>query len=385
MEKLTLIGLLALLCWACQMETSTESGEKRCAIMTSELDIPLDGPSLFNSRFNFGQYQKINGADYYFGYSFQLNQLEWFDLGKKKAIGKLPLNETSGRAQAPSIFSFYVHNLDSIFLLSLTKLQMVNAKGKVLFSKKINQAALGEKSGIDFNRYSVYNTPMNDSPLYFSAVKNQLFFPVKANTSRYSKEKFKAPLCGAYDLEKDQFQLLPVPFPDEYRDRFYPFDKARMTFLEDRILYSFSFSSKVYIYDHKTQTIHNYDAKSRQLPNEAAPLKKSEIRDNKANLRHISLHSDFLGLHYDEEKERYYRLAFAPYEDHLMNGQEGKRGALWLLVYDPEFEVLKENRLEDYSFRGHVVIPSKGMWLFPSNFREEILEATFFNLNCPAS
>lgn len=359
--------------WNCKSDDGTSIDSFYQIDSTKKITIPLNPTSISSTRFLFSQHKVIDKIDYFFGYSWSQNQLEWFDLTNKKEAGKLKLSK-EGPDGVPNLYSFYVHNLDSIFILGTRSIKLLNSKGEVLFSKAINFETKREKKDIDFSKYTIYNTPRNNSPIYYSGKNQMLYLAVKPNVPRFSKEKFNHPLCVSYNLEKDMFHFLPIKLPDKYFNKFFPLDKPCLSFSDKKIIYNFSFSSEIYVYDHSTQSSQVFSAESLLIPNSAPPLSENELYNDIASLRHISINSDFLPVRFSIPKEKYYRLAFAPISETEIRGKEGKKGKLLLSVFNAEFELLDETWLNGHLATGNTFIPSKGLLLFPKTSDENIFK-----------
>lgn len=373
---LSILFLSLTLLTNCQSDqVSSKSSDYK--IDSTKLSIGLQSNSLFNTAFVSSQYVTVDKIDYLVGYDFNQHQLEWFDItnGSALKIQKLPRVGPDG---VPNLYSFYVHNLDSIFILGLRNIKIVDINGRVKRSIPINFSTEREKNDIDFQQYSLYNTPRNNSPIYYSSAQGKLYAAVKPNVSRLSTEKFDHPLCVSYDLENDLFEFLPIKLPKEYHKQFFPKDKPSLSFYDDIIIYNFPFSSKIYIYNFTTGASQIFPSKSQLIPNEVKPMLKSQLDDQTQALMHISTHSEFLPTYYSNTSQQYYRMAFAPLNEDEAKGNEGKRGKVLISVFDKELNLLDEILLEDYLVRGSTYSSIKGYLMFPKDRKENVLQLGLF-------
>ncbi len=357
----------------CQNGGSSSSNSSY-QIDSTKISLALSPNSLYNTRFFFSQSQTIDNTEYLIGYDWGQNQLEWFDLTNQKEV-KIQKLSKDGPDGVPNLYSFYVHNMDSIFVLGMRSIKLIDINGKVKRSVPINFNTQREKNDIDFQQYSLYNTPRNTSPIFYTSSNKKLYLAVKPNVPRFSEEKFGHPLCVSYDLQNDRFEFIPIKLPEVFHNQFFPKDKPNLNFMEDRIIYTFPFSSNIYIYDHLTRSTQIFQGESQLIPNEVAPILKGELGNNQLELFHISTHSEFLPVFYSEHLKRYYRLAFAPLPEHEAKGKEGARGKVLLSVFNQELQLLDELLMDTYLVKGSTFISSRGFLLFPKNADEDILNA----------
>ena len=164
-------GIISLSSCNDKYEKSELSSE--CSIDSTLISVPLDRLSRFSITHHFSQIQEIDGVTYLFGYDRSTNQLEWFNLTQKKEGKQLKLQK-DGPNGFPFIYSFYAYSFDSIYVTSLNRLAIINSEGKVIYAKRINNVSANAE-GINFEEYSIYNTPQNDSPIFYSKIKDKLF------------------------------------------------------------------------------------------------------------------------------------------------------------------------------------------------------------------
>ncbi len=379
MQKTLWFCLLSLFFWNCDKE-SVGSSESEYQIDSFGISIPFEENTLFSNNFYFSQHQNIDGIDYLIGYNFRLHQLHWFDLSSLKAvrIQKLVIEGPDG---VPDIHSFYVHNLDSIFLLSMRSIKLIDKDGNSKMSVPINFSVVREQGDIDFEKYFIYHPPNSTAPIYFSSKRRKLFMSVKPNVPRDSREKFDHSLCVSYDLDNDLFEFIPVKVPEEYHGQFFPLDKPFINFSDDQIIYNFSFSSKIYTYDLDSKSTSIFEGKSQLIPNSVPAMPVEELIDPDKALFHAVTNSRFQNVYYSDKFNRYYRLAFAPVIESEARRQKGKSGRILMSVFDSNFNLMDEILMKGkYSIRGQTFIKSSGVVLYPFTqyASEETLKATVF-------
>ena len=344
--------------------------------------IPFPENSTFHNIHNLAQI-KTNGAkEYYIGYSRQSHRLEWFDLTNGTIGGKIKIPKT-GPYKIPLVHNFYFHNSDSIFVVGLTKVIAMNAMGEVWYDTRINDPS-SSKKGIDFSKQNIYNTPENASPAYYDAKSHSLYLAIKNGVSRYTEEFFEGNLIAKFDLKTKEITQLPIGYPNNMKGKIFPFDKPNFTVLPDKIIYNFQADSQIFVYDRDRQQTTSHPAATELIPStKIAVASASVMQDDLARGRHISENPQFLSVTYDAEKDLYYRLTVAPFDQPLPQNRSGYHGKLYVSVYDSQFNLLTEEWLDDYRFTPNLMT-SQGLMLLPNpNLTvEDALQALIIRADC---
>jgi hypothetical protein len=334
-------------------------------------------PSNFGSLYRICQQVKIKDENFLVGYDYMLNQLEiWnFDKLTPEKIIQIPKEGPGGMSE---IGSFFYHNADTIFLLSQYSFGIINAEGESLFYTKINQhnSALKE---IDFSVLSIYPDLAHSAPIYYRSNEHALYVPVKHSESEFSASYYSYPICARILLPELRVELLPIYYPQEFKDQWFGLlDKPNITFLDNKIIYSFKNNSRIFVYDDVSQKSTAYDVQSKFCDNKATPLNANLKNDGEAINKHLNSSPIFFGLIYDQFRDQYYRLHTAP-----SNTEDGTRRG-FLTFLDADFNIIDEIALpfRKYAlFRTNVVMP-EGLILHQNKDIEDLAEIHYYNVKC---
>ncbi|HMN90620.1 MAG TPA: DUF4221 family protein, partial [Saprospiraceae bacterium] len=274
--------------------------------------------------------------------------------------------------------SFFYHNADTIFLLSQYSFSIINTEGKSLFSTKINQNNSALK-GIDFSVLSIYPDLAHSAPIYYRANEHALYVPVKHVGSEFSASYYSYPICARILLPEFKVELLPIYYPKAFENKWYGLlDKPNITFLDDKIIFSFKNNSNIFMYDDKLKNTTTYEIPSKYCDNQAKPLSVNLKDDGEAINKHLNNSPIFFGLIYDKFRNQYYRLHTAP-----SNNEDGTRRG-YLTFLDADFNIMTEVALpyRKYAlFRTNNVMP-EGLILHKNKESEDLAEIHLYSISC---
>ena len=104
---------------------------------------------------------------------------------------------------------------------------------------------------------------------------------------------------------------------------------------EDKIIYNFPYSSKVYLYDRQTQETLVMDMPSQTVPNEL-DMKEFDLSSwAETGLKEMAT-SRFSWVYYSAEADKYYRVHYSEDEE------ENRKRKTYLMVYDEKKRTTKE-------------------------------------------
>lgn len=173
---------------------------------------------------------------------------------------------------------------------------------------------------------------------YVGSHGSQCFIPLSP-----LKKDADVAIGKVYDADTHSLELLPVLYPEPVKELFQvkSLTMPRINASdEDRIIYNFPYSSKVYQYDRWTQETLVLDMQSQTIPNEL-DMKEFEISDWKEKDMKELKTSRFDWVHYSAEIEKYYRVHYS--EDADFNDFEAHRNRkIYLMVYDGKECTTKE-------------------------------------------
>ncbi len=302
------------------------------------------------------------------------NQLEFWNLNQVKPIKRTRLAK-EGPGSISEVGSFYYHHADTIFMISQYALNITNADGQSSFSTRINQSNTALR-GINFDALQIYPDLMHSAPVYYNAAEKALYVPVKPFGSEFNKSYYTNPICARILLPDYEVELLPVYYPEAYQSKWFGMmDKPNITFLNEKIIFNFKFSSNIYVYDKNTGTTTMHNAPSAYTQNEGTPL-SPHLRENAAALNdHVKNNPMFLRVIPDVRHERYYRL-------HIGGNVPGQTRRSYLMIFDANFNIILEHLIEHpHAMRTYVATP-QGLILHKIKEKEEESVLNYYRLLC---
>lgn len=338
------------------------------------LRVPLPKQSLLRTFHRKAQYCKLNGKSFYWGYSQFDSVLEWFRLDDGAEFGRIRLPQ-SGPLPISRVESFYVHNLDSIFILGTKDLVMIDTSGTIKWNLPINFKIDKDTLGMDFDKFMLYNTPKNRSPMFYDEESQNIYMAIKPSTGEKIYDLQGCPLAARYNLDSGQFEVLPIRSPAAFYQYYTPLDKPNITFEKGRVLYNFPYSNQLFIYNLENDNLDVKSLESEFLPGSAIPLDRRSMEDRERMMRYICENVDYYRVQFDPQTKLYYRLAIAPDE----GGRH--RGKLVLSAYNELFELVAEEKLISYSPFGPNAMTPEGLMLVknPSYLVEDTLKLSVFS------
>jgi hypothetical protein len=356
-----------LIITACSHEKRIDSID--CRIDTEQnLSINIEANLVrLNSR---SQIKRINGQDIIFTYNglYNANNLQVINLQGRNSLPSIPL-PSEGKDALVGVKSFYVHSQDSIFILTSYYLAIINMQGRVLVKHPINRKD-SKITGIDFSKRAIFST-YHDPP-YFSAKENALYVGlINIDSDPFTKsEYYEGAIAGKLNLSNLTLEELPIYYPEKLREKRYGTLRIpNVSFLEDKIVYGFQYTSSIYIYDKKSGKTTQIPCRSQYARNEAPPVGDMTVFDrDKLDVYHAS-NSRFFRMIYDPYRNLWYRMHFD--ESHTeRNGVYGKKG-LFIIIWDENFQKIDEFQIH-FKYNPFLLFPMKeALLLFDASVEDE--------------
>jgi|GEM_PF-6267657 len=370
MKKISLCILAALMILSCFCTSDDEfSSVEKVMISGHSID---QKNFIFNDFYRVFQVKEIEKEEYLIGYNRNGHQLELYNLSQNSPFGFITLKK-AGPDGVPTVSNLYVHNLDSIFILSFHKLLLINQAGKILKSIRINNSNSSEVNGINFDQLVFCGSTENMNSMYFDDQTNRLFIPTKSVRSASEEIHYQPSLFGYLDLNTLDYTPIDISYPEEFKDRVFPLAKPNISFYKERVIYNFPFSSEIFVYDINKRSAQSFPAKSKLSKNLSESIAYSKRNKDMELLREIfTRNPTFYKVIYDGYRKVYYRWHFAENDGGGPAGA-GRRGPLVFGILDEDFDVIYEEVMENIYYQGEV--SKKGLLVQDMNRRAE----GFFN------
>lgn len=286
-------------------------------------------------------YHGNNDSLYYLFYNLKRKTFDVFNLDAAKRSSRVFYNfefATNG-----SLFSMYVHNLDSIFFLQDYRI------------------ALGNQDSI-YESWEINSRSMDTLPEFWRTDITKGLFPMfyekgKVYVSQYcaicepnDPNHFKQAVEIALNLETGEFQDFGAPsYPKRYLENDYGFMTNPSRAVNNNLhVYSFPADPFLYVKDLNTGELKQYPARSRYQEEEIASYIKDSSwtndEESQKKLEHLSTAGGYHEVIYDPHRNLYYRTFNIPQP---LEREDGKFTTyddykVVLMIFDENFKLKKE-------------------------------------------
>lgn len=347
--------LLIMLLSSCGFDVKEPDGNEnnnhKFEILTVEIiqpDFPLA------DWYRISHAQEMGNESFFFGYNQKMNQLEVYNLAQKK-FHKVIKFKTEGPDALSELYSLFVFNWDSIFILGLRKVMLIDSSGRILFNQPINLTSVkaNQIEGINFKDFAFYSTGENMQPIHYQPPQQKLFLATKSmKFSEKQKEYYQQSLFGYLDFRQKKYFGFPVSFPEKFQGNRYPNHLPNLSFLANEVVFNFPFSSEVFLYRVDTGISKFFDVPSSYSKNQGEPLTFDPAMDHYTVMLNQSRNPTFFRIIYDPNSKLYYRFHFADYKGDIPSGSPPQRGAMYLTAMDLNFNKILEVEIEEHFYDG---------------------------------
>lgn len=300
---------MALIMAVCMMSCTLPEGHKQTisagVLEYDSLSIPIDYPYL-------GFYYRIScyeegGNLYCAGYNHLMHSIEVFDLTNRCTVQSYELEPEGPNAVLKNQISDFLVN-DSLF---------------VFRGFRNDVKVLSRKDGA-LRKTIMTLSPEDNYQLNFRGTRDGTYggFEMQWEEQKivmplFTKQKqtMEDRLALSVDLYTEEAEILPLSYPEEMKEDLGCYGSLTFpdfTTSEDRWVYNFAYSSRVYIYRKETGEVQVLDMKSNTTPNQASfndsNLKERNLRKN-AEYESTTLR--FGSVYYDKTADVYVRMHHA--------------------------------------------------------------------------
>lgn len=300
---------MALIMAVCMMSCTLPEGHQQTisagVLEYDSLSIPIDYPYL-------GFYYQIScyeegGNLYCAGYNHLMHSIEVFDLTNRCTIQSYELEPEGPNAVLKNQISDFLVN-DSLFVFRgfRNDVKVLSRKDGAL-RKTIMTLSLEDNYQLNFRgtrdgTYGGFEMQWEEQKIVMPLFTKQ-------------KQTMEDRLALSVDLYTEEAEILPLSYPEEMKEDLGCYGSLTFpdfTTSEDRWVYNFAYSSRVYIYRKETGEVQVLDMKSNTTPNQASfndsNLKERNLRKN-AEYESTTLR--FGSVYYDKTADVYVRMHHA--------------------------------------------------------------------------
>lgn len=266
------------------------------------------------------------------GVDFKSGTLEVWNLEKFKFIYQVPIFEDGPNRISEHLLTVYPHTLDSIFIVTLQDLIIINRHGSILY------------------RISIYfeNSLYKDLIPHYSAILSQgsyysesrnTFYLSTQSSNRSSEPFYDSPIIASINLQNKKISTEFPKCPTEISDQFVlPFAETVVYICEDKIVYSYFGTGDLWVYNQDDFSTKKYvygEFKKNQ------PNKQFGFDFNTAASEHASAAINYLCLGFNPHKNIYLRQVI----DNTNRKATGKAKSS-IAIFDDKFNYLGSKDLE---------------------------------------
>lgn len=372
MKGIAFIISILIFFTSCSRENDEKQFEKIYTLETSnKLVIPIDSQTNFKSDYMDVYLDKNNSKEFLAYLNSANSHIQLYNLRNKK-MEKEIIFPTEGPNAITNVSSFYIHNLDSIILISnyFHKVYLANFKGKVLKTfNLINSFPFsftncGNKVDFLNSQFLIYNTLPFVWPNQYGKWKYYLTFLLDTKNGKTD---------SLYKYEGDKNQYI------------YGYGYGLFSFtLNDKkeFVYSMHMDENIQVYHFEKKKTINYYAGTHRA-HTIPPMKKKGASENEQYIFYNQNYS-YRHIIYDKYREVYYRMLLHPTKADEKDYFHGK--SLSFIILDKNFKKVGETEVfsRKYAYESFFVT-SKGLHIsnnHPQNpdLDEDKLSFTLFKL-----
>lgn len=267
-------------------------------------------------------------------YLYQIDTL--YRLNKVISLYKTDANQTDG------ITDVYLHNLDSIFVITQDSLYIINKDGDRLLNAEINNFSSKHNKFSYGNIYNNYN-------LYY--YKNKVYFFAQSNKGPQNFSYYKKPIDATYSLLNRKIQLNKIFQSKLLQKNIYGLVRNACKISHDSLgIITFYNDPNIYVYNYNTGKSDTLGGKSSHQLKEIVSLEKKYINDKDVQYKHFMLSPWYVSISWDPYRHVYYRFFInginEKSDDGLFNTFKDKH--VILMVFNERFDLLAEKDIGLY-------------------------------------
>ena len=306
-----IVGILVSLLIACSPSQEQKQTISAGVLEYDSLSIPIDYPYL-------GFYYRIScyeegGNLYCAGHNHLMHSIEVFDLTNRRAVQSYELEPEGPNAVLKNQISDFVVN-DSLFVFRgyRNDVKVLSRKDGTLLKTIMT---LSPEDNYNLNFRGARDASYGGAEMRWD--EGRIVTPLFTKQKQTLEDK----LALSVDLNTEKVEILPLSYPEEMKEdlgQYGSFTFPNFDIEEDRWVYNFAYSSRVYVYRKETGEVQMLDMKSNATPDRPSPagIKEGE-RNIRKNVGFESTALRFCNVYYDQTADVYVRMHHAGVEDFM--------------------------------------------------------------------
>jgi len=284
----------------------------------------------------------INDSSYLAGYNRKMHSIDIINLSSRQFIKHIKLDKR-GPNGIEDVYGFYMHNWDTIFISNHRSLVIIDSTNQIKATYDPNTLANNRKAGLSLDL---------GFDLIFSPTRNSVFYKYVMLNADYRKPgPYSKPFVAEYNLDNRELSLIHIEYSNYIKSNYLGWlSIPYITLVEDKFYCCFTGESNIYSFDLNKNNSAVYGGRSNYTKNLAKPISPTSGLDEKT--KHIIENVAFFNLRYDPYREIFYRLHYGDIRYKTSNTINATfyDKSLYLMIFNRNIELLREIKLDDYTF-----------------------------------
>lgn len=315
--------------------------------------------SLFNSK---SRVKAISNNIYFQGYKKPENRIVLIDIASSKEVFSIMPQIDYSDDVAGRFIQFDIYGLDSIFVITENNIFIINAAGKIIYNKKVNDPIVDD-NGYDYRLWD------NDNlfPLEYNTNSKELLIRAIGNCSFLDPGYTRRRIEVALNLTDNTIRFYSYGFPDSYRQNY--FGQAVFPYRVVNGVYdivSFPYDDSLSVFNRQTGEFKRKECRSKFQEIDFIPYDTAFSYDIERMKEHHTVLPMYPRILYDKYKNRYYRFF---QKEQLLKDAKGEYRELFvkdliIMILDNNFNVLHEENLGNAYFGYYSFVSPKGLYIW---------------------
>ena len=358
-----------VLIWSCNSSSRSinenEFSSDTIKILQSTIHIPVDSLGLIIYQAEPVIYEK-GGEFFMYAYNRHLHSYDIYNLTSKEFDYRIHLSR-AGPNEVNKVYSAYVKNPDSIYVMGAGRLYLLDKNGAVRNSYN----TMFESSQTSTDGY--FHSP-NEADFKIDE-KGESFIGFFIHNDTKASERTTASLSslilGNFNLKSNSISFYPVSYSEFIMENKGDFTeiKPNFSFIDSKLYYGFPIESNIYEFDFLTEKNTVYGAKSQYSKNQAERYSFNPDYDYRNEGTWFNSLNKYPGKPY------YYRTHWGSQEKLRLNGEPTnaltKPG--YIVFFDSELKIIKEIEIDKNCYLEGSFATNEGIFFWAKDGTDESL------------
>lgn len=342
-----------------------EFSSETIEIQQSTIHIPVDSLGLIIYQVEPVIYEK--GVDFFmYAYNRHLHSFDIYNLTKKEFDHRILLSR-EGPNEVNKVYSAYVKNPDSIYVMGAGRLYLLDNNGTVRKSHNTMFESLQNSTNGYFHSPNEADFKIDEKGENFMG----FFIHNDTKASVRSTASLNNLILGKFNLKSPSISFYPVSYSEFIRENQGDFTeiKPNFSFIGSKLYYGFPIESNIYEFDFLTEKTAVHGAKSQYSKNQA------ERYSLNPDYNYRNEGTWFNSVNKYPGKPYYYRTHWGSQEKLQLNG--APTNALtkpgYIIFFDSELKIIKEIEVDKNCYLEGSFATNEGVFFWAKDGTDESL------------